>query len=233
MKTRRKFLVLAAIWLVCVVSFGCASAPGKRVSKLIAGQDQVTRARFAALLAEECDLAGLAARYAANPEDKRFVTPMEYLAVIGAATMTTSRDDGAGYSLAADLERAIELRLRGLGERGADGRMHPNMPLTRAELALVLEDLLALSSGEAAHSHLFLGGVSPFRDLRPDHYAFNAALVVTTRGMLETGKGGAFEPDRAVQGDEALAAIRKLNERIREKTSPRLPLAAKGAGDRT
>jgi len=233
MKTRTKFLVLAAIWIGCVATFGCASARGTRVRAHIAGQDQVTRARFATLLVKECDLSGLAAKYANESSGKHFVTPMEHLAALGAASVTPPKEDGAGNLLSADLERAIELRLRGLGERAGEGRMHPDAPITRAELALVLEDLLVLGTGEATLPLTFLGGVSPFPDLRPDHYAFNAALVVSMRGLLVTGRGGMFEPDRAVHGDEALAALRKLNERVREKTAPHHHPAAIGAGDRT
>lgn len=232
MKSRTKFLALTSVWIVCIATLGCASTADKRVSNLVSGQDQVTRARFATLLAEECELSRLPAGYKGDPAGKPFVTPSEHLAALGAATVKPPESRGVGNTLAADLERAIELRLRGLGERGADGTMDPEAPLTRAELALVLEDLLVLGTGDASYSQKLLGSTSPFPDLRSDHYAFNAALVATTRGLLETGPGRAFEPDRPVRGDEALAAIKKLNERINEKTPPQRPAAVGGSGDR-
>ena len=61
-----------------------------------------------------------------------------------------------------------------------------------------------------------IGQQSLFPDVRPDLYYFNAAMVLSSRGILEADKTtGEFGATQTVSGADALLAIRMFKESLK------------------
>ncbi len=91
----------------------------------------------------------------------------------------------------------------------------PNEKMTRKEFALALEDILIKITGNEGLSSSFLGHQkSPFPDVPSTSAWYNAVMNVTTRNIMETELSGEFRPDDAVDGAEALLAVRILRQRL-------------------
>lgn len=86
-------------------------------------------------------------------------------------------------------------------------------PVTRAEFALILEDLLIFSSGDSSMATKFLGAeTSPLIDVQPAHPAFNAVMTVTTHGLLNPETSGSFHPNAPVTRAEMEEALGRLSK---------------------
>ncbi|MGC8937459.1 MAG: S-layer homology domain-containing protein, partial [Thermodesulfovibrio sp.] len=55
---------------------------------------------------------------------------------------------------------------------------------------------------------------SPFPDIRPTSPIYNAVMNMTTRGIMEPELSGEFDPEKPVDGAEAILAIRMLKQKI-------------------
>jgi len=87
----------------------------------------------------------------------------------------------------------------------------PDEPLTRKELAFILEDLLIKITGDQTLATKFFGQTnSPYPDVPPTAPWFNAVMNVVTRGLMETDLSGAFRPHHYVDGAELILAIVRL-----------------------
>ena len=115
-----------------------------------------------------------------------------------------------------DIKEVLKYNIRGL-ELFPGGLFHPEAPLSRANFALVIEDVLVRIKDRPQLKSVFIGNKSPFPDVANDHYAFNAIVVCTTRNVLAADLDGAFRPDQPVTGAESLLAIRRLKEEIKGK----------------
>jgi hypothetical protein len=82
---------------------------------------------------------------------------------------------------------------------------------------MMIEDILVKVTGDNGLATKFIGQVSPFPDLRSDLPYFNAAMVVTSRGLMEVKNfaSGEFAPLSAVAGVDALLVIRKFKEELK------------------
>jgi tetratricopeptide (TPR) repeat protein len=183
------------------------AAPGTIVGKRIALADPITRGELAALLASELDIEKHLRRRRPELFDPAFRPPGQPApAAAGPATPTDVHTHWA--------RNAIELVMRlSLMDAYPDGAFRPNEPVTRAGFATTLEQVLSVTVNDAAIRTRHLGQPSPFPDLRSDHFAFNAAVVVTTRGLMEAERpSGAFRLASPVSGPDALLAMRKLAE---------------------
>jgi hypothetical protein len=81
----------------------------------------------------------------------------------------------------------------------------------------MVEDVLIKVSGDKKLATKYIGTTSPFPDLRGDLPYFNAVMVVTTRGIMETKDltTGEFAPLDPVSGADVLLVIRKLKDELR------------------
>ena len=182
------------------------AAPGTMVGKRIALADPITRGELAVLLATELEIESRLRRKRPEIFDASFRAP-------GAAPATRAAGaprDTAGHWAG----NAVDLVLRlGLMESFPDGTFRPDDPVDRAGFAGVLQQVLAVATNDTALKTRHVGQVSPFPDVRGDHFAFNAAIVASTRGLMEGERpSGAFRLTRAVSGAEAVLALRKLGE---------------------
>lgn len=173
---------------------------GKRIAVL----DKVTRADMAALLVNELQIEKLfAGRIPEKPRDEGFV-PVDILS-------NPFREEAAAI---------VKWNVRGL-EPAYDSStraylFRPDEPVKRKEFAMVLEDVVIKLTGDERAASAFLGHrASPFPDIEPSSVWYNAAMSATTRGMMETELTGEFRPDDAVDGAEAVMAIRALKYRLK------------------
>ena len=87
----------------------------------------------------------------------------------------------------------------------------PKEKVTRAAMALVLEEILMRVTGDEKMATAFVGEEkSPFLDVKPTSPIFNAVMTATSRGMMEPDLSGEFRPGSPVNGAEAILAIRVL-----------------------
>jgi tetratricopeptide (TPR) repeat protein len=182
------------------------AAPGTMVGKRIALADPITRGELAALLATELGVEHHLRRRRPEMFNPSFRPP--------GPSAPAPAPSGPTDIAAHWARNAVELVLRlNLMEGYPDGTFRPDEPVTRTGLAMALEQVLAVVTNDPAIKTRHLGQQTPFPDMRSDHFAFNAAVVVTTRGLMEAERpSGAFRLTRPVSGPEALLAMRKLAE---------------------
>lgn len=173
----------------------------------IALTEQITRADMAALLVEELDVGRF--------YEKTEAAGSEYL---DANTANPSAEpvleDVAGHPLRADIEAVTRYGVRGL-QPFHGGQFKPDVALSKAEGAMILEDIIVRASGDDSLATRYIGRESPFVDVRPDHPFFNAVMLVTTRGLLATNaRQGRFDPLAPLSGAEAALAVSALKTEL-------------------
>lgn len=186
--------------------------PGTMTGKKIALAEQITRADVAALLIEELKLELLFAGRGTKGPGTAFRDPHPAAKVSGGRHAT----DIDGHPLRAEIEAMVKTGIRGLGLY-PDGRFRPDLPVDRATYAMLIEEILIRCSGDPALSKRFIGTPSPFPDLWEGLPYFNAVMVVTSRGLMESKDrvSGAFLPLEPIGGADALLVIRKMREALR------------------
>jgi tetratricopeptide (TPR) repeat protein len=190
------------------------AAPGTNIGKQIALIDRITRADVAALFIEELSLDKLFKASQSKEYDASFKPPEGTAFTADSVTKAPPAMDIINHPLKADIDAAIALGIRGL-EPFPDHTFAPGKEISKAEYAMMLEDILIRVSGDEKLATKFIGSVSPFRDVRPDHYAFNAILVCTTRGIMEAKLDGYFGLEDPVSGADALLVIRRVKDELK------------------
>lgn len=183
------------------------AAPGTLVGQRIALADPITRGELAALLATELGIEKQLRKKRPEIFDPTFRAPGAPAAI--QATVESPTDVDTHWA-----RNAIELVMRlSLMESYPDRTFRPEEGVTRAGLAMTLEKVLSVGANDPKLRTRYVGQASPFADVRSDHFAFNAVLVVTTRGLMEADRpSGAFRLSEPVSGPDALLAMRKLAE---------------------
>jgi tetratricopeptide (TPR) repeat protein len=193
------------------------AAPGTEIGKKIALIDKIDRADVAALFDQEMNLEKLYTKRGVKTFDTTFKAPTESSTRFAPETTTkmAAATDIADSWLKPSIETVLRLQIRGL-EAGPNHKFEPNKIITKAEFAVMLEDILIKVTGDDKLATKFIGATSPFPDMRNDHYAFNAVMTVTTRGFLETDKAtGEFKAGDSVSGADALLAIRSFKDQLK------------------
>ena len=187
--------------------------PGTVTGKKIALVEKITRADAAALFMEELKIDELYARRTPKKFDTAFKDPEK---AKSAAAGRNGAADIANHPLKADIEGMIRIGMRGL-EPYPDGNFRPDELVDRASYAMMIEDILVKITGDNALATRFIGGSSPFPDLRADLPYFNAVMVATSRGLMEVRDvtSGEFAPLAPVGGADALLVIRRVREELR------------------
>jgi hypothetical protein len=187
--------------------------PGTTVGKKIALVKEITRGDVAALFIQELKLDTLYEKRTVKEFDTRYKDPVkqfetEMIEKVPPAT------DIADYVLKTDVDAVIRIGVRGL-EPFADHTFQPYKTITRAEYAVMIEDILIKVTGDQKLATEFIGSTSPFPDLRSDLHYFNAVMVCTTRGILQADVAtGEFNSMGTISGADALLAIRTLKSQI-------------------
>jgi len=190
------------------------AAPGTKIGKQIALIDKITRADVAALFIEELNLEKLYKARKPEEYDASFKPPEGTAFAADTITKAPPAMDIANHPLRADIDAVIGLGVRGL-EPFPDHTFAPGMIISKANYAMMVEDILIKVSGDEKLATKFIGAVSPFPDVRSDHYAFNAIMVCTTRGIMEAKLDGYFGLEDSVSGADALLVIRGLKDELK------------------
>ena len=173
--------------------------PGSGMGRGVVVEEKITRAQLAALLHHELRVDKI---HALQSGEK--------------APLRSIPEDIRDHPLRTGIEAVLRVRIRGL-ELFPDGRFEPDGFVTRAQFAMIMEDLVSTLSHDPGLPSRYLGGPSPFPDV-PEHVPyFNAVMFCTTRGLMEVSDllTGAFRPADQVRGADALLMVRMLRERAR------------------
>ncbi|MGB9892590.1 S-layer homology domain-containing protein, partial [Thermodesulfovibrio yellowstonii] len=113
----------------------------------------------------------------------------------------------------------LKLKIRGLEPKYDETvkayLFKPEEVVKRGEMALILEDVLIKLTADEKIATAFLGHEkSPFLDVRTTSPIYNAVMNMVTRGIMEPELSGEFNPERAVNGAEAILAIRMLKQKL-------------------
>jgi len=191
------------------------AAPGSIIGKKIALIEEITRADVAALFVQELLLEKLYEKRTPKRFDTSFQPPVKKFEADRIVKAEAAMDI-QNHVLRTDIETVLRLGVRGL-EPSPDHKFLPNDKITRAAYAMMIEDILIKVSGDEKLATKFIGSKSPFPDLRNDLPYFNAAMVMTSRGIMEAKDltTGEFGPSGKVSGADALLIIRKLKDELR------------------
>jgi len=188
--------------------------PGSKIGKKIALVEEITRADVAALFIEELKVDEIFKKRTPKKFDSAFKSPENKLETETSVKILPAIDID-DHVLKADIDAVIEIGIKGL-QPFPDHTYKPYQTITRAEFAMMVEDILIKLNGVDDLSTMFIGSVSPFPDLRNDLPYFNAVMICTTRGImvatdLATGEFDAIGP---VSGADALLSIRSLKSQL-------------------
>ena len=190
--------------------------PGSPYAKEVAMVKEITRADLAALLIEEFRLDQLYARGVfADASGTKFKSPTKGFKSVVKQSLAEATDIN-GHPLKEDIELVLKLNVRGL-EANPQHLFFPNRRVTRAEYALMLEDILIKVTQDQRLSTKFLGEKTPWIDVRNDAYYYNAARTLTSRGILEVRNSirGEFGPEDPVHGADVLLSLRLLRDELK------------------
>jgi hypothetical protein len=189
------------------------AAPGTKIGKQIAIIEKIGRADAAALFIQELNIDRLFEKRG-KTFDPSFKSPAKEEFKADKIVAMEPATDIATHPLKADIDTVIQLGVRGL-EPSPDHKFEPAKPLLKAEYAIMLEDIMIRITGDTKLATQFFGQKSPYPDIRPDMYYFNAAMLLGSRGILEADKvTGEFGGGQAVSGADALLAIRMFKEAL-------------------
>ena len=173
--------------------------------KRIALADSITRADAAVLLMRELKIGDLYEQKA--PKSIR-------MNLRGAVPTVTTAGDIANNPWKEDIEGILKIGVKGL-ENDPEGNFAPDSFLTRANFAVMLQDVMITVTGDKTLAKRFDGFRSPFPDVISTSPYFNPAMVATTRGLMvvRSEETGEFALHNTVAGVEALLSIRALKDK--------------------
>jgi len=193
--------------------------PGSRNGKTIAWIPKISRADVAALFIDELRLERLYQDVNAK-KAKGFKKPknqQDFKPELSKGELASN--DIEGHPMQSVIETILKLGVRGL-ENDPTASFHPDQKITRAEFALMIQDVLVKVSRDRKIETQFIGETSPFPDVRPDMYYYNAARVVVSRNLMQVKRKatGEFGPGDPVLGADALLVLRDLKEMLMSYT---------------
>ena len=176
------------------------------VGRSIAPKEAVTRADLAALIIDELKIDKIMAGripLASQSTRKAEFTP---------ADMTS-------HPFREEVLTLMKWNIRGMEPKYDETTraylFKPADPVSRGEMALILEDVLIKLTGDEKIATAYFGqDNSPFPDVRPTSSFYNAVMNMTSRSIMESELSGEFRVTAPVDGAEALLAIRVLKQRI-------------------
>ena len=190
------------------------AAPGSLIGKRIALVEQLTRADMAALLVEELNVKRFYEKTQKYEGTSEFKAPKGIMDMPEAEEKKALANDIAEHPMRTDIEEVLVYGVQGL-DNNPDGSFTPNMPLSKAEVALIFQDVIVRATGDEKLATQFIGQRTPFPDVRSDHFYFNAVMLSTTRGLMEGDqRTGLFKPGSTVTGVDALLYVKELKTNL-------------------
>ena len=189
--------------------------PGSPFGKTVAWVPEISKADVSALFIAELRLERMfEARN--QEENKGFEAPKQqqnFKPQLSKGQMAAM--DIEGHPMQNVIEDILKIGIKGL-ETDPTGKFYPNHQITRAEFALMLQDVLVQVTRDQSIETRYIGESSPFPDVRPDLYYYNAARVVVSRNLMPVADkaSGKFKPKDPVRGADALLVIRDLKDML-------------------
>lgn len=190
--------------------------PGSRSGHRVASLPAITRADMASLLIEELHLPQLYKRNPPPQGNNPYQGPgKEFVPLANRKIDVPVATDIENHTLRVDIEEILKLKVRGL-EVTPQHLFYPHKEITRAEFALMLEDILIKVTQDKRLATRFVGESSPWPDVREDAFFYNAARTMVNRGIMTIiNKGtGEFGPNNSVPGADALLGIRVMKDEL-------------------
>jgi len=170
----------------------------------IALTEAVSRAELAVLLNSELDLQEIFVGQV-SPQARAFVPPNQ--ADPAAGRIAAPNDVMGDHWARQHIEKCV---LLGAIDLMPDGSYRPNQVVTRVDLAMLIQRVLVKAWNDTGLQSRFFGSPSPFPDVPGTHFAFNAVMLATTRGIMVGKPDGTFFLEGTLPGHEAILIIRNL-----------------------
>lgn len=192
------------------------AAPGTVHGRAVAFADSLSRADVAALFVEELQLPRLYNRDGSGSTATGFRPPQQQQFRSERMQQAPDVTDIDDHPLKADIRQVIDLGVSGL-QPDPSHRFHPDEKISRAEFAIMVQDILARVTGEQGLKTRYVGQASPFRDVRADLPYFNAVQTMVNRNLMapKDSVRGLFAPTEPLTGADALLVIRLLKNELR------------------
>ncbi len=174
------------------------AAPTSQIARKVALQDSITRAEVAGLLVEELKL----------PDVYRNVTRERKQSRI-----CTFPPDITAHPLKNDIKVVLELGLRELG-CFQDGSFRPEQPVSRAQYAVIMADIIAAVQQESDLDARFSQRASPFLDIGNSDPFLKAVMICTINIPVMEPRQGSFNPWGDITGADAVLALRNLRDAL-------------------
>ncbi|MFH0881556.1 MAG: S-layer homology domain-containing protein [bacterium] len=189
------------------------AAPGSRLGMKIALLSEITRADLAVLFLEELKLREVFDRLGEKKYDTNYKPP------------TDPNESGESESFGVDVPTDVvghwartwimQVIETGVMEPDADGKFYPDEKITRAEYALLLQNILITVMHDPDLATRYIGEESRFKDMRSGTATYNAAALAVDRGVMQATVEGTFDPMKTVSGADALLIIRQFQNHLR------------------
>jgi len=189
------------------------AAPGTKIGAKIALIDKIDRADLAVLFMEELKLPELLEKKREKTYDTSFKAPedpMEYKEE--EMEKFTGPKDVANHWAKNWIYEIVELK--GM-EMYPDHTFRPDELMTRAEFALLIQNILILETHDESLATKYFGEESHFPDVNSSHPAYNAIVLCVNRGIMKTKMDGSFGMTDYVSGADALLTIRDFQNALR------------------
>ncbi len=170
----------------------------------IAMSKMITRADLAAILVTEVKITNY--MKAAAEKAEGYKAPQGVMGKRKGAE-ATGPTDIAGNWAEDFIKQVVEC---GAMETLPSGAFEPDQGLDRASFAVLVTKVLARATANADLESQYIGSDSHMSDVDNTSFYFNAAMVVTTRGILNLKLDGTFGPAAPVSGNDALLALKSL-----------------------
>jgi len=190
------------------------AAPGTKVGAKIALIEEIDRADVAVLFMEELKLLEVISKKRAKVYDTGFKAPEDPTKLQTSQTVyaeeVTDTNNHWAKSWIADIVKA-----RGM-EPFPDHTFRPDEKISRADYAMMLQNILIMATGDENLATKYIGTDSRFPDVNATHYAYNAICLMADRGIMQADKmTGAFDINAQVSGADALLIIRDFQNALR------------------
>jgi tetratricopeptide (TPR) repeat protein len=189
------------------------AAPGTKIGSKIALIEKIDRADIAVLFVEELKLPEVLEKKREKVYDTSFKAPEDPLAYKAKQTLAEQGPTDIADHWAKEWIKEI-VDLAGM-EMYPDHTFHPDELITRAEFALLIQNILILSSGDPSLATKYFGEESHFPDVNSSHPAYNAIVLCIDRGIMKTKMDGSFGLKDNVSGADALLTIRDFQNALR------------------
>jgi tetratricopeptide (TPR) repeat protein len=190
------------------------AAPGTKVGAKIALINEIDRADLAVLLMNELKLMELLQKKRPQTYDTGFKAPddptkMQTSTQVQMADVTDIENHWAKNWIKEIVkEQGMDVF--------PDHTFRPDEKITRANYAMVMQNILIMATGDETLATKYIGQPSRFPDVNPSHFAYNAICLMVDRGILQADKmSGAFNLNGNMSGADALLSIRDFQNAMR------------------